>query len=1023
MTLVLHLNHLKSDGETMNRSTCVKRSLAGAMTLLACSIGTALQAQNVDAATRADASQQQAPPDEVHKLEGITVTGTNILGSEPVGNTVEVFTAEEIMDSGNATLVDFLRDLPANFLGGVATATNVQGGQRGSPTGGNLSAGQGVNLRGLGVLSTLVLIDGRRIAPSGQFGAFVDIANIPLSAVARIEILKDGASAVYGSDAVAGVVNVILKRGADGFAAGARVGTTAQGGGTQTRATATWGSRWGTGNIFMGVEVREQERIAASDRDVFNGGDFRPYGGVNWPRWSGRVGRLANIFVGAPNQGGTVARMVPAGDGTGLTLGDLIPAPDGVGYTHPLWQNVDIMPKMNRQSAFLAFNQDVASNVSLYGDVILTHREADFNKGYAAVYARLPSTSPYYIPGSSNAFSVLIDDVGLKQLSEVDSYFLDFGADFRFAGDWHANADVSWSQQDQSRSINFLRRTNVMERLASGKFAPSSLSCALMGLGPEDLGALPGGGSPAQRYCAQLGYQAFNPYSSQPLSDQVLSELIGYGKLQYSSWIGQANFQVNGSLFQLPAGAVRFAGGVGYRLEHIEGELDFNYRSIQPHVVPYSATERDVVSAYAEFLIPVIGHANAMPGIQELNLSVAGRYEKSSGLAGFKTFNPKFGFTMKPVDSLTLRGSWGTSFHAPPMRYMYNGPQPVQGGNAIFTRADLYTAPCDTTVLPLNGVIGTPGGTGNCSFTAMVVVGGAGPTLDPEESTTWTLGMEFAPESLSGFHLGVDYYNITIEQRLQIIQARQLARILSQYFATGSTPYKDSLAVNPGSEQADALFNDPRYLGQFGRGPTQSADDVAMIVYATQTNLGSMETSGLDINASYNFNAGAGYFKLFAKGTRVLEYRVRSNAQAPWVDQLGLYTANGTPLPWQARAGVAWWSNGGWNLRLTGNYTDGFECLSGCFVPGAAGAPKLATDPIEVGGYTTFDLNMGYQMGVDAGWLSNTRFNFSVINLFDRNAPFFDTGTPRTRLLPMPFNPATSSIMGRTLSISVNKQW
>src|SRR5690606_15198681 len=135
-------------------------------------------------------------------------------------------------------------------------------------------------------------------------------------------------------------------------------------------------------------------------------------------------------------------------------------------------------------------------------------------------------------------------------------------------------------------------------------------------------------------------------------------------------------------------------------------------------------------------------------------------------LGNFSTFNPKLGFSFKPVDSFTLRGSWGTSFHAPPMRFMYDGVQPVAGGNGAFLRSNLYTAPCNTTMVPLNGVVGTPGGTGNCSFTAIVVSGGAGPSLKPEEARTWTLGFEFSPLDLPGLKIGASYFNLKVDDRI-----------------------------------------------------------------------------------------------------------------------------------------------------------------------------------------------------------------------------------------------------------------
>src|SRR5690606_28195635 len=139
---------------------------AGGISLLALAIAGSLQAQ------------EAAPPEDAHALDTVVVTGTNIRGVEPAGDTVAVISSEQIEASGKATVGDFLRDLPANFAGGVGMSDNIQGSDS-SVAGSNMTGGQGVNLRGLGALSTLVLVNGRRVAAAGQYGDFVDISAIP----------------------------------------------------------------------------------------------------------------------------------------------------------------------------------------------------------------------------------------------------------------------------------------------------------------------------------------------------------------------------------------------------------------------------------------------------------------------------------------------------------------------------------------------------------------------------------------------------------------------------------------------------------------------------------------------------------------------------------------------------------------------------------------------------------------------------------------------------------------------------
>ncbi|MCL7715754.1 TonB-dependent receptor plug domain-containing protein [Stenotrophomonas mori] len=964
---------------------------------------------------------QEAPV----QLDAVVVTGTNIRGAEPVGNTVQVISAEQIRDSGKATLGDFLRELPANFAGGVGMSDNVQGGQDASVAGSNMTGGQGVNLRGLGALSTLVLINGRRAAAAGQYGDFVDISSIPANAISHIEVLLDGASAVYGSDAVGGVVNIITKRSDDGAHTNVRVGTTTQGGGHQYQVGQTWGTQWDRGGMIVGYEFNRQDNVLASDRDIYNGGDFSDRGGVNWRKANARAGRAANLFSGVPAANGNVIWTVPGGAGTGLTAGDLVAVTDGVGNTYDAWERVDIVPQMDRHSVFFGFEQDVGEATSLYGDLRYSRRRGSYNQGHQALYGMLAPTSPYYIPGVANNFGVLLGDRPLQREVGVDSYAAVIGASFELGGSWRGEATASYSREKQFRNSDVQRNANIYDYLPApngGQVqAPTAIACSLMGLTP---GNLPANASAQQRYCAGLNYTAFNPWSTEPLSEQVRSQLIGYENLDFTSWLAQASFKVDGDLFDIAGGSVKLAAGADWRRENIGGALDFNWRSTSDQHTAFGTTERDVAALFTELAIPLVGKNNQNALAKKFDISVAGRYERGRGLGDFSTFNPKVGFDWKPTDALTLRGSWGTSFHAPPMRYAYNGVQPISGGNGAFMRADLYNAPCDTTMIPLNGVAGTPGGAGNCTFTAIVVSGGAGPTLKPEESKTWTLGFDYAPEWAPGLSIGASYFNLKIDDRIVRIQAGTLGSILAQLFSTGSTPYAGSLELNPGQDRVrDLIENDPRYLGQLGAGPVQGPSDVAMIINATQLNLASLKMNGVDFNLGYGWDTDrAGTFDLFARGTWLNSYEVQSAPGAAYVDQLGKYNAGGNPVRLRSQQGLRW-SQGDLRASLTANYVHRYECVDGCYVPNAQSLPVLSSAPVKIGSWTTFDLSVDYDLTRLGGFFDGARVNFTAVNATDRKPPFVDGGTAANDAMADPYDPANATVLGRTLVLSFDKRW
>ena len=994
----------------MKRVTKVgTRGVACGLSLLALGISGALQAQSTSAAT-----------DEVQSLDTIVVTGTNIRGATPAGNAVAVITREQIEQSGKATVGDFLRDLPANFAGGVGMSDNIQG-QDASVAGSNMTGGQGVNLRGLGALSTLVLVNGRRAAAAGQYGDFVDISTIPSNAISHIEVLLDGASAVYGSDAVGGVVNIILKRSDDGARTSLRMGTATEGGGNQVQLGQTWGTQWDGGGLIVGYEYNGQDNLLANDHNIYrHGTDFSHRGGVNWRRFGARAGAAANQFNGAASGSGTVNRRVPDGAGAGLTAAGMIPVTDGVGNTHDAWDMIDILPETDRHSAFFGFEHEASESIGLYGDLRYTRRRGTYNQGYQALYGTLGPNNPHFIPGIANNYGVLIDDRPLQREVGVDSLAATLGADFALGGSWRGEATLSYSREEQFRDSDVQRNANIYDYLPGPGGvqvqAPTAIQCS-QGLAANASAA-------AQAYCAGLNYTPFNPWTTQALPEQVLSQLIGYENLDFTSWLAQASFKVDGDLFQMGGGTAKLAAGLDWRRENIGGGLDFNWRSTSNQQETFGTTERDVAAAFAEIAFPLIGKDNASRFARKLDVSIAGRYERSSGLGDYSTFNPKVGVDFKPTDGLTLRGSWGTSFHAPPMRYAYNGVQPITGGNGAFLRADLYRAPCNTTMVPLNGVSSTAAG---CTFTAIVISGGAGPTLRPEEAETWTLGFDWKPEWAPGLRIGASYFNLKVDDRIVRIQAGQLGGILAQLFATGSTPYIGSLEINPDDARVlDIMNNDPRYLGQLGAGPLQSAADVAMIVNATQLNLASLRMDGVDFNASYGVDTdGAGSLEFFTRGTWLNSYEIEATPGAGYVDRLAKYSAADGPSPVKLRStqGVTW-QYGNLNASLSMNYVDDYECVSGCFVPNAASMPVAATSPVKVKAWKTFDFSVGYDLSDLGGFFSDSRVNFTAVNFTNADPPFFDTGTTAVvDTLPDPYDPANATVLGRTLVLSFDKRW
>ena len=208
------------------------------------------------------------------KLEEIVVTGSHIRGVAPESSPLSVYTRKEIEQSGAGTVDDFLRKLPQNFaLVGGETLANNGGNTQASA---NQSRGAGVNLRGIGSGSTLVLVNGRRIAAGGSDGSFVDVSTIPLSAIERVEVLTDGASAIYGADAVAGVINFVLRKDFDGAETSVRYGSTTRSGPDEISASQLFGRSWTSGNAMIIYDRMQREGLRADQRDFIALDRIRP---------------------------------------------------------------------------------------------------------------------------------------------------------------------------------------------------------------------------------------------------------------------------------------------------------------------------------------------------------------------------------------------------------------------------------------------------------------------------------------------------------------------------------------------------------------------------------------------------------------------------------------------------------------------------------------------------------------------------------------------------------------------------
>ncbi|MEO7689358.1 MAG: TonB-dependent receptor, partial [Sphingomonas sp.] len=633
----------------------------------------------------------------------ILVTGTRIRGRGPVGSPVLTIDRTAIDQSGYATTQQIAQSIPQNFVGGPNEGSSI-GGTLGQNAGLNTSKGSSINLRGLGPSSTLVLLNGDRAPLGGYAGAFSDISMIPASAIQRIEVVADGASAIYGSDAVAGVVNIVPRLDFHGAETSFRIGT-AGGDSQEYQFSQLLGARWSGGHAVIAYEFYQRDRLRAADRD-FSTDDLRRFGGADY--------RGAYANPGTIVAGGTTFA-IPAGqNGVGLSPASLTAGTVNRGDS---WYGADILPQQRRHSVFAAASQDFGNGLRLYANGLLTIRSFDEALRPTANAPRtVPVTNPFYVDpvGTHQPVSVeysFVRDLGNERARGIASAFGGTLGLEAHAGPWVIDGHGTWGHE--------FERSTLLNRINSAR-----LAAALADTNPAT---------------------AYNLFGDGPNTNPAtIASIRGSSISRDRGTVWSATLRADGPLLRLPAGDARLAIGGEYREERYrDGGTVADTSSLTPTFIPgYPLPNpRRVSAGYAELFVPVFGDGATLPGFHRLDLSAAVRTEHYSDFGA--TTNPKFGASWEPVAGLTIRGTYGTSFRAPSFQDLRQD----SGSQLVFP----YTVPDPQ----------SPTGQSN-----IIVIRRNDPNLKPERATTWTLGADLKPAFLPGAHAGVTWFKVDYRDRI-----------------------------------------------------------------------------------------------------------------------------------------------------------------------------------------------------------------------------------------------------------------
>lgn len=663
----------------------------------------------------------------------ILVTGSRIRGVVPAGSHVIALDRTDIDKSGYATTQQILQSLPQSYGGGANESTFAVSQMNGASAGG--WGGSSINLRGLGASSTLVLIGGHRM-PSGGYGTFTDVSLIPSSAIDRIEILADGASAVYGSDAIAGVVNVALRDKFKGAESRIRFGS-ADGDFSDIQAGQLFGTTWSTGHAVLAYEYYSRGRLPASDRP-FATEDLRGFGGADY---RSNYANPGTIIAGGKPFG------IPAGqDGTDLQPGQLVANQTN---RRDIRLGSDIIPRQARHSVYFSIAQSALPDLDLYASALFARRS--FNLRYTQAdtlsSVTVPTSNPFYVDpvGMGKPVSVrysFIDDLGQPtRRGIVQSYTANAGARLTI-GAWNAETSLTYGLETDRQTTG-----NVPNLFR--------LNLALADTNPATAYNLFGDGSHT------------NP--------DTISKVRGFYSYRTRNRYLSSTTKADGPLLALPGGEVRLAFGSEYR-EELLTSTEFVDRSTPAPVFSRRSDfpgTRKVLAGYGELYIPLFTGENARAGLQRLELSLAGRIEHYNDFG--TTANPRVGVSWEPVSGLRLRGSYGRSFRAP------SPPEVAQG--PIFRAYLPYPLPDPA----------SPTGTTN----ALLILGND-PQMGPERATTWTAGFELHPSAIAGLSFSASYFSVNYRDRITDVTGNVLNFLAQRSIYSGiinSTPTAADIAA------------------------------------------------------------------------------------------------------------------------------------------------------------------------------------------------------------------------------------
>jgi iron complex outermembrane receptor protein len=900
---------------------------------------------------------QSVPQTEIIEVTGSRLKNTDAQSANPI----TIVTSEDIAKTAATSVEQILMKLPfADFTGGF-TANSSNGGY---------GASQG-GLRNLGPARTLILLNGQRFPLTDAQGTIdaVDLNNIPVSMIDHIEILRDGASSIYGADAIAGVINIITKQHFDGVEVGGSVGETSYGDGLRHSVYSTVGADFDRGNILINVGTDHTDGISQGARAW--GVSQHPEAGVNAygalsahitgaigliggnQYYYGTGGIAAPILATQAYTLGTIQVSPGVFSGGGLTSGDLAIADGGVGFNYLPTQG--LTAGLDRRQLNVTTHYDLTPDVTAVLDGFYTDRQSmeTLNPepiGYDAPTPKFPNglyssatyvnnagqtvPNPYNPTNAANAAALYgADNVGTNvpiltrrtesgpriYTDDIETYRIRAGLQGTLFGKYEWEADYLYGQS--SARYDVANETNLYH-----------LS--------QELGMTPCAGAPGCSIANVFGYDTLTPAQARYLS------FTNTDTSEYTEQI--ASGHIGGPIRQLPAGPLGLVVGIEYRADTLfDHPSSITIEGDAPSFSVPTSGNYATASGDAEINAPLLSN---LPFVKMLTLDITSRYDYNTTFGRSLTYKAGFDYALN--DDFRLRGSRSTGVRAPQLRELYTGTsQALVSGSDPCAPGNVFSgsAPCLAS-LPA-GVMTASLNTG----TQIPVTAGGNPSLKPERSQEWTFGGVATPHWVPGLSISLDFYSILIRNEIGTYDANQL---LAACF--GGVPY---------------LVSQPNACQLVGpRTSTGSLGPINLI----NANIGAENTDGIDVDLAYGVDTTAlglpawGHLAFDGQLSFLLSDDVTANGLVQ--QQAGTFSGDDGRPRFKALASLQfardYWSVG-WTAR-------GYGTLANCT---ASTKGALDFEGNETAGVFYHDISGTYRY-------RNVNLTIGVDNLFDKDPPF-----------------------------------